>query len=80
MGHDNNERISDMPGPIRWFLVAFKQVGFPVIVCIYLGYLHFVEGEKTRYAQSEFKEVMVSLKASIDQQTNILRRKHSSDE
>lgn len=80
MSHDNSERISDMPSPLRWFLVAFKQVGFPVIVCIYLGYLHFIEGEKTRSAQGEFKEVMVSLKTSIDQQTKMLRHKRGFDE
>lgn len=77
MNHE--ERLSDMPGPVRWFLVAFKQVGFPVLVCIYLGYLHFIEQEKNRSTQSDFKEVMVSLKTSIDYQTKILKRKHSDE-
>lgn len=72
----HEERMADMPAGLRWFLIAFKTVGFPVIVCIYLGYMHFIEGEKTRNTQNEFKEVMVSLKASIDQQTRILKHKH----
>jgi len=72
----HEERIADMPAPLRWFLIAFKQVGFPVLVCIYLGYLHFVEEEKNRATQGDFKEVMVSLKQSIDYQTKILKHKH----
>lgn len=72
----HEERLSDMPGPLRWFLVAFKQVGFPVLVCLYLGYLHFVEEAKNRSVQADFKEVMVSLKQSIDYQTKILKHKH----
>lgn len=76
---NNEERLSDMPAPLRWFLVAFKQVGFPVLVCVYLGYMHFIEGEKTRNTQNELKEVMISLKGSVDYQTKILKRKYSDD-
>jgi hypothetical protein len=72
----NEERLTDMPAYLRWFLIAFKQVGFPVIVCLYLGYLHFVEQEKNRNTQQDFKEVMMSLKTSIDYQTKILKRNH----
>lgn len=75
----HEERISDMPGPLRWFLVAFKQVGFPVLVCIYLGYLHFIEGEKNRVTQNDFRDVMLSLKTSIDYQTKILKRMHREE-
>lgn len=72
MGHE--ERLTDMPAPMRWFLVAFKNVGFPVIVCIWLAYQQFIEGKDQRKAMGEFKEVIISLKASIDQQNRILRR------
>jgi len=75
----HEEHITDMPGPIRWFLVAFKQVGFPVLVCIYLAYMQFVDGRNNIKAINEFKEVMLSLKDSIDQQTKALRRHRPED-
>lgn len=76
---NDRERLSDMPGPLRWFLVAFKQVGFPVLVCLYLGYLHFVEEVKNRNSQDNLTSAVVSLKASVDQQTKVLKHKHIDD-
>lgn len=68
----HEERISDLPASLRWFLVAFKQVGFPVLVCAYLAYMQFVDGKDQRKSLGEFKDVMLSLKATIDQQNRIL--------
>lgn len=78
MTHDN-ERLSDMPGPLRWFLVAFKQVGFPVMVTCFLAYMLFVENVKSRAAMNDFKDVMMSVKTSIDYQTKLFKRKNSDD-
>lgn len=80
MSNENNERIADMPAPLRWFLVAFKQVGFPVMVCVWLAYNQFVSDKETVKALHEFKEVMVSVKDTLEQQNRILRRKSGSDE
>ena len=79
MSHENNDRMTDMPAPMRWFLIAFKNVGFPVIVCAYLAYMQFIDGKEQRKVIGEFKEVLTSLKTSIDQQNKILRRRHSDD-
>lgn len=71
----DRDRITDMPAPLRWFLIAFKQVGFPVLVCVYLGYMQFIDRKEDRKAMSEFKGVIEGLKTSIDQQNRILRRR-----
>lgn len=77
MSHE--ERITDMPAPLRWFLIAFKNVGFPVIVCVWLAYQQFVDGQEQRKALGEFKEVVMSLKTSIDYQTKLMKRKNFDD-
>jgi len=33
------ERLDDIPPILRWILVAIKEVGFPVAVAVYMGYM-----------------------------------------
>jgi len=42
--------------------------------------MHFVEGEKNRQTQNDFREVMVSVKTSTDQLTKVLKKKIKSDD
>lgn len=73
---NDRDRLTDIPSPLRWFLVAFKQVGFPVMVCVYLAYMQFVDAKEQRKTMGEFKEVIAGLKTSIDQQNLLLRRRN----
>lgn len=74
-----HERIQDMPAPLRWVMIFIKQVGFPIVVCVWLAYQQFVEGKHNTKALMEFKEVIIALKTSIDQQNRILRRNAHHD-
>lgn len=69
----------DMPRQVKWVMTFINRVGFPILVCIYLAYMQFVDGKEQRRTMGEFKEVVISLKASIDQQNRILRRKNVDD-
>lgn len=82
----DHQRLDDMPGPLRWFLITYKQVGFPMLVCAFLAYMYFIEQAKSRQSVNEFKEmfmkqteVISSLKTSIDQQNKLLRHKRTNE-
>ena len=69
------QRTTDLPPPIRWTLIAIKQVGFPVVICFWLMYQQFISGKETVKALQDFKEVMISVKETLDQQNRLLRRR-----
>lgn len=82
MTQHNEERLADMPAPLRWFLITYRQVGFPLIVCVFLAYMYFIEQAKSRNTMADFKlsidtqnQTTNSLKTSIDQLTRTLRRR-----
>jgi hypothetical protein len=75
-----SDRLSDMPGPLRWFLIFFKQVGFPTMVCCFLAYMLFIEGPKNRKNMDDFRDVISTLNRNIEIQTKILRHRNGNDE
>jgi hypothetical protein len=78
MNHNDGERLGDMPAPIRWVMVFIKNVGFPIVVCVWLAYQQFIDGKDQRKAINDFRDVLISLKGSIDQQNRILRHKNAN--
>lgn len=63
---------------IKLYVDILNRVGFPIIVCVWLAYQQFVIGANTNKALSDFREVLMSLKTSIDTQNKIMRHKNRS--
>lgn len=53
-----------------------KTLGFPIIVCIYFAFQQYTQGRETIAAINSFKDVVLSLRVSIDQQTQILEQQN----
>lgn len=64
-----------IPQNVKWIMKFINNIGFPIAVCIWLAYQNYTQGKETIKALNEFKEVVVSLKGSIDQQTRTLKHK-----
>lgn len=75
--HRNEEGY--IPQNVKWIMKFVNNVGFPIVVCIWLGYQQYTQGKEIVATLDSFKEVMISLKTSIDQQNHLLRHKHSDD-
>lgn len=75
--HRDNEGY--IPTNVKWVMKFVNNIGFPIVVCIWLGYQQWTQGKEIVKTLDSFKEVMVSLKGSIDQQNHILRRKRGDD-
>lgn len=60
----------------RIFSELVKTLGFPVIVCMYFAFQQYTQGRETIQAINSFKEVVSSLKVSIDQQTKIMEQQN----
>lgn len=77
---DHPHRYDDMPRQLKWIMNFVNRLGFPILVCIWLAYQQFVDGKNNAKTLGEFKEVLIGLKTSIDQQNKILRRRTHSDD
>lgn len=77
--NDHNRYDDDLiTRKVKLFLDLFNRVGFPVIVCIWLGYQEVQLQNRERMRDQvliEFKEVLNSLKASVDINNRLLRHK-----
>lgn len=69
----DNGRATDIPPYLKWAMDFINRVGFPIVVCAWLAYQQFVSDKEMRKALQEFKEVMVSMKDTLEQQNRILR-------
>lgn len=69
-----HERTDDMPTYLKWGMTFINRVGFPIMVCVWLAYQQFVQAKETVKALQDFKEVMLSVKDTLEQQNRILRR------
>lgn len=76
--HRNEEGY--IPNNVKWIMKFINNVGFPIAVCIWLSYQQYVQGKEIVKTLSDFKEVMISLKTSIDQQNRILRHHPKKDD
>lgn len=68
-----HERSDDIPPYLRWGMAFINRVGFPILVCIWLAYQQFVSGKETLKALQDFRDVMVQVKDTLEQQNRILR-------
>lgn len=74
-----HERTDDLPQYLKWVMTFINRVGFPIMVCIWLAYQQFVSGRETVKALQDFKEVMVDVKNTLNEQNKILRRRARDD-
>lgn len=74
-----HERMDDLPAYMKWGLTLFNRVGFPVLVCCWLAYQQFISGKEIVKALQDFRETMIAVKDTLDQQNRILRRKGRDD-
>lgn len=74
-----HERTDDLPPYLKWLMTFINRVGFPIMVCIWLGYQQFVAGKETVKALQDFKEVMIAVKDTLDRQNRILMHRAKDD-
>ena len=72
----NHEKLDDVPLYLKWVMTFINRIGFPIMVCCWLAYQQFVSGKETIQALQEFKQVMISVKETLDQQNRILNRSY----
>lgn len=75
MSHEQLE----LPNSVKIFLTLFNRVGFPVIVCGWLAYQQFVAGKETLTAMQGFKEALIKVNDTLEQQNRILRHRGKDD-
>lgn len=75
-----HERQDDLPQYLKWFMTFINRVGFPIVVCAWLAYQQFVSGREIVKALQDFKDVMASVQATLEQQNRILRRRNGKDD
>lgn len=76
----NHERSDDMPQYLKWAMTFINRIGFPIVVCAWLAYQQFVSGKETIKALEGFKDVMIQVKDTLEQQNRILRHHSLKDE
>ena len=69
-----HERVDDMPQYLKWLMTFINRVGFPVLVCCWLAYQQFVTGRETIKTIQDFKEVLMQVKSSLDNNTETQKR------
>jgi hypothetical protein len=75
----NHERMDDLPQYLKWGMTFINRVGFPILVCAWLAYQQFVAGKETLKALQDFREVMIQVKDTLEQQNRILRHRSKDD-
>jgi len=56
-------------------MTVVNRVGFPIVVCAWLAYQQFVSDREQLKMMVEFKEVLISLKTSLEQNNRMMRRR-----
>jgi hypothetical protein len=59
------QRLDDIPSLLRWMIVFIKEVGFPIAVAIYMGYIALTEIPKMSSALDNNTRVMTTLADSV---------------
>ncbi len=72
MSHADPE---DVPRVIKVFTTVTNRVGFPILAAVGMWYLCYVSIERNTKVIVDLKEVIISFKASIDQQNTLTRRR-----
>lgn len=82
-----HHRDSDLPAQGKWLKSMIGDLGFSVVVCIWLLYQNYslskannTLGENSIRAVSEVKEAVTSLKTSVDQLNRSIRHKSSRED
>lgn len=75
----NHERQDDLPVYLKWAMTFINRIGFPIVVCAWMAYQQFVQQKETVDSLHGLKEVLISVKDSLDQQNKILRRRLRDD-
>lgn len=71
--HRENEGY--IPSNVKWVMKFINNIGFPIIVCMWLAYQQYTHERQMIASIDSFKEVLASLKLSVDQQTEALKRR-----
>lgn len=80
MSQEKEDLASDVPKNVRWVMKFINNIGFPILCVIWMAYQQYTQGRETIKAFDSFKEVLSSLKNSIDQQNRILRNKNPNSD
>lgn len=72
-------RQEDLPIYLKWAMTFINRVGFPIVVCAWMAYQQFVQQRETVESLHGLKEVLISVKDTLDQQNRILRHKSRDD-
>ena len=79
--HQHGQRVEDDPWvrKAKLFMDMINRVGFPILVCIWLAYERYTQGNKIIEAMDTFKGAVVSLTNAVNQQTKIYKHRHDDD-
>lgn len=73
MGEGRTGPFRDAPNWLIWTMAFINRVGFPILVCLYLGYVQVTGMPKIVQAINEIRVTMEEVKKSIDENTRVLK-------
>lgn len=87
MSHeDRRDSDSYISSNFKIIRKAVNEIGFPILVCIWMGYQQYMdkkesssERKERTQVMNEFRDAIRSLDTSVKQQTRILRHKYTDD-
>jgi hypothetical protein len=70
---DHKESFRNAPDWLMWTMTFINRVGFPIIVCLYLGYMQIKYMPEIAQALLEVKSTMIEVREAINANTKVLR-------
>ena len=71
---EGRERLDDVHPYLRWFIVFIKEVGFPIAVAVYMGYIAITSIPRMTNSLESNTRTMEALAESVKNQNRISER------
>lgn len=70
---DRRSGFREAPPWLLWLMTFINRVGFPIAVCIYLGWVQIKAMPKLVEAVNQVNSTMIKVEQSINSNTEVLR-------
>lgn len=69
-----SHRDDDLPPYLKWTMNFINRIGFPIVAFGVMSYMCFISIKEQTTAINQLKEVFISMKGSIDKNTEAVER------